>query len=175
MARNIVILLVCGVLVFALVWKMAPGVLATALPFPVGRTAVAQEEETQPTVAEPEQRGAHKALKTVKTAKTGGVSSNSVARNFEQAAPANHAASMDTAMAQPTTYQAYAHRRPHVTSESATLYSSNTATGRVLRILKKDDPLELHFKVINGGQEWNYVNVPDQHISGFLPGESMVE
>jgi len=174
MARNIVILLVCGVLVFALVWKMAPGILADALPFTISRAPVAQEEETQP-VAQPEQHGAHKALKTVKTAKAGVASPKSVARNFEPAPAVNHAASMDTAMAQPTTYQAYAHRRPHVTAESATLYSSNTPAGRVLRVLKKDDPLELHFKVINGGQEWNYVNVPDQHISGFLPGESMVE
>ena len=172
MARNIVILLVCGALVFGLVWKMAPGILATALPFAIGRAAVAEEEETQP-APEPEKPRAHKAFQTVKTARTGSAS-KTVAMNFAEPAPANHAASMDTVKAQPT-YQAYARRRPHVITDSATLYSSNGQTGRVVRVLKKDDPLELHFKVNNGGQEWMYVNVPDQHVSGFLSSDNMVE
>src|SRR4030095_7731177 len=146
MARNIVILLVCGALVFGLVWKMAPGILATALPFPSGRAAVAEEEETQP-AAEPEKPGAHKASKTVKSPKAGRPS-NAVARNYDADAPAagSHTPSMEPVKAQPT-LQAYVRRRPHVTSDSATLYSSNAPTGRVLRVLKKDDPLELHFKV----------------------------
>ena len=41
--------------------------------------------------------------------------------------------------------------------------------------VQKDEVLELHFKVDNGGQEWMYVNVPNQQVSGFLSGDTMME
>ena len=42
-------------------------------------------------------------------------------------------------------------------------------------MLKKDEVLELHFKVNNGGQEWMYVNVPSQQVSGFLSSDTLAE
>jgi hypothetical protein len=171
MARNIVILLVCAVLVFVLVWRVAPGVLATALPFPTGKSTVA-EDETKPATPE-KATHAHKAFG--KAPNKGDAKARPPAAASMSEAPASASMASIQPVVSQSSYQAFAHKRPHVSKDGATLYSSNASTGRVIGILKKDDPLELHFKVDNGGQEWIYVNAPEQRVSGFLSSDSLVE
>ena len=171
MARNIVIVMICAVLVFVLVWKVAPDILATALPFDRSNGSVeetANAEETQ------KQQPVVKTAK-LKTAK-GKVAVAAVSLTHEVATTSEQGVA-ETPLVQPTfaAYGNHAPRGPHVSTDNATLYSSNAPTGRVVRVLKKDELLELHFKVDNGGQEWMYVNVPSQQVSGFLSGDSLSE
>jgi hypothetical protein len=170
MARNIVILLVCSVLVFALVWRVAPGVLATALPFPGSKSTVAQDQ-TQSVEPEKQAADAHKAKGKASNNK-GEVKTTVPSARSSEAPVAASLASIQPVMPQPA-FSAFAHNRPHVSKETATLYSTNGSTGRVLGVLKKDDPIELHFRVDNGGQEWVYVNAPNQRVSGFLSSDSL--
>jgi hypothetical protein len=171
MARNIIIVMICGVLVFALVWKVAPEFLATALQIDRSNGTI---EEAASAEEPAKQQPAGKAAKA-KTAK--GKVAVGAAKPLPEVAAAGEQGAIETPVSQPTyaTYGTYAHRRPHVVTDQATLYSSNAPTGRVVRVLQKDEVLELHFKVDNGGQEWMYVNVPNQQVSGFLSGDSMME
>jgi len=169
MARNIVIVLICAVVVFGLVWKVAPDILATALPM----IASASADDTIGEATEPEEP-AKKAVspktptrghKAEATASVRAAENEAVALSNSDASPAAAAGELAPAYVDPT--------KPRVLAESASLYSSNGPSGRVLRVLKRNDVLELHFKVDNGGQEWMFVNVPDQRVSGFLSTDSV--
>jgi len=169
MVRNILIVMICGVVVFVFVWKVAPDILATALPFNrtienVEETAKAEEPVKQHPASKPSPLKANR----------GNMSVASIAVMPEVAGGSEQHEALESPMAQPV-YGAYAHRGPHVSTDNATLYSSNALTGRVVRVLKKDEVLELHFKVNNGGQEWMYVNVPSQQVSGFLSSDTLAE
>jgi hypothetical protein len=169
MARNIIVVMICGVVVFALVWKVAPDFLATALAIPgstetiVEETAKAEEPVKPNTNPKGSKSRAPKGHVVVAAVTLPGI------------APAEQQEAIEPATISQPAYPTYARRRPHVSTDSATLYSSNAPTGRVVRVLKKDEILELHFKVNNGGQEWMYVNVPNQQVSGFLSSDTLVE
>ena len=169
MARNIVVVLMCSVVVFALVWKVAPDFLATALPI-VGTVSAHDEidEVTEP--AEPVKKAVSPKSKArihqaeTKAAANAEVRAEVVNSTDETASPATAELAPD--YVDPS--------KPRVLAETAALYSSNGPSGRVLRMLKRNDVLELHFKVDNNdGQEWMFVNVPDQRVSGFLSSDSL--
>ena len=169
MARNIIIVMFCAVLVFAFVWKVAPDILATALEI---RGSVESVEEETAQAEEPAKQQV-----TPKGAKSKASKPRIVAASVSvmpEMATSEQRDSIEPAVSQPS-YATYARKRPHVTTDNATLYSSNALTGRIVRVLKKDEVLDVHFKVNNGGQEWMYVNVPSQQVSGFLSSDTLVE
>jgi hypothetical protein len=60
-----------------------------------------------------------------------------------------------------------------ISAEGTALYSANSPGGRVIRVLKKGEVVELQFTFFNPGQEWTYVNVKDKRVSGFLRSSSL--
>jgi hypothetical protein len=169
--RNFLILLVCGALIFAAVWKVAPGVLAIAMPYPEAKTI--EENPPAPKVA------AKPALP--KTA-TRSVVPQSFEARVEPAAAAPSAQPVLTndirtdriPALTPEVLADLGNRsgKFRVAAEGLTLYSTNSPMGRVVKVLKSGDILELQFRLNYAGQEWMFVNMPDRKVSGFLPLEN---
>jgi len=168
MARNIVIVLICSVVVFGLVWKVAPDILATALPI-VGSVSA---EDTVAEATEPEEPVKKAVSPKTRTREPKAHVASAVVGEAHETTP--QAVNDTVGAASPELAPVYVDpTKPRVLAESAALYSSNGPSGRVLRVLKRNDVLELHFTVDNGGQEWMFVNVPDQRVSGFLSTDSV--
>ena len=166
MARNIVIVLICSVVVFGVVWKVAPDILTTALPL-VGvhvedatAEAVVPEEPVKPTVTRKSKTRVHKTEAIAPVAAEAPETIRQRDNSTVEVTPEPAPVSVDPS-------------KPRVAAESAALYSSNGPTGRVVKMLKRNDVFELYFTVDNGGQEWMFVNVPDQRVSGFLSTDSV--
>ena len=60
-----------------------------------------------------------------------------------------------------------------VATESATLYSTNATAGPVISQLRQGALVEAQFTLYGAGQEWTFVNVADQKISGFVRSENL--
>jgi hypothetical protein len=60
-----------------------------------------------------------------------------------------------------------------VATESATLYSTNATAGPVISLLRQGALVEAQFTLYGAGQEWTFVSVADQKISGFMRSDSL--
>ena len=60
-----------------------------------------------------------------------------------------------------------------VSAERADLYVTNSATGAPIRVLTNGDVVDPQYIINTAGQEWTYVNVADQKISGFIRSEDL--
>lgn len=60
-----------------------------------------------------------------------------------------------------------------VVSESAPLYSTNATGGPIVTNLRKGDVVEPQFILTSAGQEWLFVTVGEQRVSGFLRSDNL--
>ena len=60
-----------------------------------------------------------------------------------------------------------------VSAEDAALYSANAPGGVVISHLRKGDVVEPQYTLNSAGQEWTFVSVTDQRVSGFLRSDNL--
>ena len=170
MAR-IVIVLICGVLVFILVSRFAPHFIETYLPSAGSQEQVA-ESETPDAKAE-----AAKKKSVASKAKAPTAATRSSAQT--QAAPAISAAPvlptpMPPFAATPANVPAAPARSVvQVTSENATVYLTNTTGGPVIGRLTKGAVVEPVFVVNSAGQNWTFVSASNEELAGFMRSDTL--
>ena len=168
MAR-IVIVLICGVLVFILVSRFAPHFIETYLPSAASEEEVA-EGDTADAKAEPAKKKS-----AVTKAKSGTASRPSAKTPTEPAVSAAPAlAPAPTAAGKPADVPA-ASTRPvvQVTSENATVYLTNTTGGPVVGRLTKGAVVEPVFVVSTAGQNWTFVSASNEELAGFMRSDTL--
>ena len=62
-----------------------------------------------------------------------------------------------------------------VSAEDAALYSANAPGGKVISHLRKGDVVEPQYTLKSAGQDWTFVSVTDQKVSGFLRSDNLGE
>jgi len=168
MLRNVLILLVCGALVFAAVWKLAPDFLATIMPNQEAKAV--DEQPPAPTVVKK-----HAPSKAAPEASAPKRLPVRVERSAEPLVAKEPAAEQLPALTPATAAELVNRsRRFRVASDGLALYSTNSPIGRVVKVLKDGDVLELQFKLEGPGQEWMFVSMADRRVSGFLPIDNTV-
>ena len=168
MAR-IVIVLICGVLVFILVSRFAPHFIETYLPSAASEEEVA-EGDTADAKAEPAKKKS-----AVAKAKSGTASRPSAQTPTQPAVSASPAlATAPTAAGKPADVPA-ASTRPvvQVTSENATVYLTNTTGGPVVGRLTKGAVVEPVFVVSTAGQNWTFVSASNEELAGFMRSDTL--
>ena len=164
MSRSISFLLLCG-LVFGTVWWLAPGFLERSLPYFVESRA--NELWPPAPVAEAEEKTEPRTPSEARSPQAAAAPQASVSPSEESTAIRN-----DDAFSFPSE-SSFEPRIFSISTEGTALYSANSPGGRVLRVLKKGDIVELQYTFINPGQEWTFVRVADQRVSGFLRSSSL--
>ena len=175
MAR-VVLIAVCGVLVFVLVSKFAPHFLETYLPAGGSSESTPGSPDTtdnskspsakkKVTTPKPKSGTAQRSWATASTAPTQSEFANSQP-------PIAVTAPLDQA----TQLPADASRRiTRVTAENATLYLTNTGGGPVVGRLAKGSVVEPVFVVSTAGQTWTFVSTSDQETAGFLRSDALAK
>jgi len=165
MSRSIYGLLFCAVLVFGTVWKLAPGLLDRVMPFLIN----SQPTEPAPpaVVTEPQEKTDRK------KASGAGSPQVAVAQSSEFLADESTVPEEGGGATNLRPGSSLPPRVFSISAEDTALYSANSPGGRVIRVLKKGEVVELQFTFFNPGQEWTYVNVKDKRVSGFLRSSSL--
>jgi len=174
MAR-IVLVLICGVLVFILVSRFAPHFIETYLP-----SASSESTTASPDAANPSKPTTTKKNPAAQKAKAGGVTSKTASAASsvsELPKPVAASPAMGLGTAVPPAYTpAQASRSvARVTAENATLYLTNTSAGPVVGRLTRGAVVETVFVVNSAGQNWTFVNAGDQQVAGFLRSETLAK
>ncbi|HET9220830.1 MAG TPA: hypothetical protein VFR18_27870 [Terriglobia bacterium] len=167
MAR-IVLVVICGVLVFVFVSRFAPHFLETIGTANPEATAAAEEEANSKTKA--------KAKSSAPKSKA-----SATARTASKAAPASTTPVADelpatlTPEATPETPAPATNSRHvvKVAAEDATLYRTNTTGGPVVARLSKGAVVEPVFVVSTAGQNWTFVTAGDEELAGFIRTETL--
>jgi len=175
MAR-IILVLICGGLVFILVWKFAPHFLETYLPGATAGSSTSSPEATDKAAA------ATKKKAPVQKSKSGGDASRRSATASEATPVSEFAAPRalpqgitGTPLQAARTGAGPSRATARVTSENATLYLTNTSLGPVVGRLTKGAVVEPLFVVSSAGQNWTFVNAGDQEVAGFLRSDSLAK
>ncbi len=174
MAR-IVLVMICGVLVFILVSKFAPHFIETYLPGATsGSTTTADEADNTKKASTSDKKTA-----AAQKAKSGTAARSS---SPDPAAPTASETARPPASA-PVGAGTFAQTAPkaagvvrpvaHVTAENATLYLTNTSVGPVVGRLTRGAVVEPLFVVNSAGQNWTFVNAGDQEIAGFMRSDNL--
>jgi hypothetical protein len=149
---RVVFVVVLAVVAPAIVWNFAPYIIGSYRPqsvkSPSARTARAESNQPTSRVSKPVFRQ--------KPAET--------SPDIPVVAPAPKTAEASPVAAAPKPAKAVF----RVVTEIATLYSTNTASGEVVGQLYRGDVVEPQFTLNNAGQEWTFVSLADQGVSGFL-------
>jgi hypothetical protein len=175
MAR-VVIVAVCGILMFVLVSKFAPHFLETYLPAVVS----SENPAASPDAAEDSKASSEKKKSTAAKAKPGtavkpsGTATAAPAKSesANPVAPATVAATPAQAAPIPSVDSRHVTR---VTAENATVYLTNTGGGPVVGRLAKGAVVEPVFVVSTAGQTWTFVSTHDQEITGFLRSDMLAK
>jgi hypothetical protein len=171
MAR-IVLVLICGALVFILVSRFAPHFIETYLP-----SASSESTTTSPDATDSSKPTTTKKGSAAQRAKSGGTTSKTAsASSSVSELPKPGAASPAMGLGTPVSPPAEASRSvARVTAENATLYLTNTSAGPVVGRLTRGAVVETVFVVNSAGQNWTFVNAGDQQIAGFLRSETLAK
>lgn len=164
---RIVLVVVCGVLVFVLVSKFAPHFIETYMP-----SASSESTETEPDAADAKSGSAQKSAKAKsgKAVRPAGASS---------AARVDRPVTTETSSTSTVVPRVQNAEEPvpgsvvRVTAETATLYSTNTSTGPVVGQLKKGVVVKPVFIVSSAGQEWTFVSSSDDKLAGFMRSDTL--
>jgi cytoskeletal protein RodZ len=174
MAR-VVLVFVCGILVFVLVSRFAPHFVETYLTSATSSgsttsspdatdSSKASPEKGKNAVAKPKSRTAARSSATAAAAPAKQESANPEASFTET--PAGGNTQIPPAPARSVT---------RVTAENATLYLANTGGGPVVGRLAKGAVVEPVFVVSTAGQTWTFVSSSDQEITGFLRSDTLAK
>jgi hypothetical protein len=166
MARIVLILVVCTILMFIVVLQTPPQFVRAALS---GYVTFLDESPKDPEEEEkkPAAERARKARTTVTspTRRSAPVPSKSeVAVNTSQAQPEAPPSSTPE-QAGPYVFC--------VAADGTALYSLNSTDGAVVGVLRKGDIVEPQLEVNDAGQTWAFVSVAGQKMSGFLQKDSL--
>lgn len=169
MSRVILVLFIAAV-VFVLVWFFAPDLIQQYLPQAAAPTAHPEESAKAaipPAATKPAARKRPASISAGST-KTSEISTAAVA-------PVTTLRELP----QPTVPTSVTGRpvKPlfSVTTETATLYSTNASAGPVVSYLRKGEVVEPQFILNSAGQEWMFVSVSDRRLTGFLRVENLAK
>jgi len=177
MAR-IVIVAVCGVLMFVLVSKFAPHFLETYLPAVASSEGAAASPDA-PDAADSSKTSSAKKKTTAAKTKSGpavmSAASTPAPAKTESANPVAPAAAAGTPAQAAPIPSGDSRHVTRVTAENATVYLTNTGGGPVVGRLAKGAVVEPVFVVSTAGQAWTFVSTHDQEITGFLRSDTLAK
>ncbi len=167
MARIVLILVVCTILMFIVVLQTPPQFIKAALSgyvsFPDESPEDIEEGETK-TAAKPARKarttGTSPARRSVTVSSEPEVASNTV-----QVQPEIPSGTSVPEQAGPYVFC--------VAADGTTLYSLNSTDGAVVGVLRKGEIVEPQLEINDAGQTWAFVNVAGQKMSGFLYKDSL--
>ena len=164
---KVILVLACGVIVFVVVSNFAPGLIEDFLPRAFNSGA-----------ADPAPRPATPDSKTGKSVRNKGTTATRPNGQLPEAAIGSVDVSSPSGISASTPVNSSTRKVPmrgvfSVATESATLYSTNATAGPVVSQLRQGAVVEAQFTLYGAGQEWTFVNVADQKISGFVRSENL--
>ena len=174
MARFLVVL-VCGILVFVLVWRVAPRFIETYGSYAsVEEDDDALEEETAESKAGDKRKAKPVARpRTVGTSRPATRATTTTAAASPVGRDSGGPLSPSTAAKATPMGTADASRRVvQVTSENATSYLTNTSVGPVVGRLTKGAVVEPVFVVNSAGQNWTFVSASNE-VAGFMRTDTL--
>ena len=165
---KVILVLACGVIVFVVVSNYAPGLIEDFLPraFNSG-------------VADPASRPATPDSKAGKDVRKKGTTATRQNGQLPEAAngsvdvPSPPGISESAPVVNSSTRKVPVRGVFSVATETATLYSTNATAGPVVSQLRQGAVVEAQFTLYGAGQEWTFVSVADQKISGFVRSENL--
>ena len=164
MAR-IVLVVICGVLVFVLVSRFAPHFLETLTPANPEATAAAEEDAKSKTKAKSKSATSRSRANAARTTSKAEAASTTAVAELPAALPAETT---------PETPAPGTDSRPVVkVAADATLYRTNTTGGPVVAWLPKGAVVEPVFVVSTAGQNWTFVSAGDDELAGFIRTETL--
>jgi hypothetical protein len=169
MAR-VVLVLVCGALVFILVSRFAPHFIETYLP------RAAAGDSTTPDETDSAKTAAAKKKTTVAKGKSTTARSSAPSLTESEFVSPVPPPPLPGTPGQ-TTKTLGADLRPvtRVTAENATLYLNNTSAGPVIGRLTRGAVVEPLLVINSSGQSWTFVSANDREIAGFLRSETLAK
>jgi hypothetical protein len=169
MTRVILVLFIAAV-VFVVVWTFAPDVMRDLLPQAASPAAHPEESvkaETPPAAGKSVAR--KRSVNAPEKTSTATDSSNGVA------APVAARGGVWQPSVTPSNPGQPARPIYSVTTDTATMYSTNAVVGPVVSQLRKGEVVEAQFILNSAGQEWMFVSVADRRVSGFLRAETLAK
>jgi hypothetical protein len=173
MAR-LVIVLICGALVFVVVWQFAPHFIETyvrpanpedaaaAADTPESKAEAAKKNPTATKARSGASRPSGKSASAVPTATT------TTSDAFSPASPL-----VFPKVSSATAVSASGKPQARVTAENATIYLTNTSVGPVVGRLAKGAVVEPVFVVNSAGQNWTFVSASNEELAGFMRSDSL--
>jgi hypothetical protein len=164
---KVILVLACGVIVFVVVSNFAPGLIEDFLPRSISSGAA----DPAPGPATPDS-------KTGKSVRNKGTTATRPNGQLPEAAIGSVDVSSPSGISASAPVNSSTRKVPmrgvfSVATESATLYSTNATAGPVVSQLRQGAVVEAQFTLYGAGQEWTFVNVADQKISGFVRSENL--
>jgi hypothetical protein len=162
MARIVLVLVVCSVLMFAIVLQTPPQFLKSAVS---AYASFVGDPKTHAVKVEKPAVRSGKARRTSPRPSPVATPPENVTDAIAQAAPV------------PTPTRSSQHRvRPYVfcvASNGTELYSLNSANGPVVIVLQRGEIVEPQLEINDAGRTWAFVTVTGQNLSGFLRRDSL--
>jgi hypothetical protein len=157
---RLILVLICGALVFAVVYIFAPGFIEVFLP----RASNSQAADSEGGAGQTSKASRQDLLKKRAIA------------SIPYAAEAPREPEIHNAPSRPANLPE--NSLPGrliftVSDETASLYDTNSSSGLVVGRLRKGDVVEPKFRLLGGGQEWLFVTVADPQVSGFLRSDAV--
>ena len=165
---KVILVLACGVIVFVVVSNFAPGLIEDFLPRAINSGAA----DSAPRPATPDSKTGKDVRKkgTTATQQNGQLPAAAIG-SVDVSSPSGTSAS---ASANPSTRKVLPGRPIFsVATENATVYSTNATAGPVVSQLRQGALVEAQFTLSGAGQEWTFVSVADQKISGFIRSDNL--
>lgn len=164
---KVILVLACGVIVFVVVSNYAPGLIEDFLPRTFNSGA-----------ADPASRPATPDPKTGKDVRKKGTTATRQNGQLPEAAIGSVDVPSPPGTSESAPVNSSTRKVPvrgvfSVATESATLYSTNATAGPVISQLRQGALVEAQFTLYGAGQEWTFVSVDDQKISGFVRSENL--
>lgn len=174
MARLLVVL-VCGVLVFMLVWRVAPRFIETyATSGNPEEVAPAETADNKGATKSKSKGTAQQKAKSVGgSASASRPDSTTPMIAGDLSAPPSLSSLSSSAMTPVPTGPSGSRPKAQVTAENATIYLTNTSGGPVVGRLAKGAVVEPVFVVSSAGQNWTFVSASNEEITGFMRSDSL--
>ena len=164
MARIVLVLIVCTILMFIAVLRTPPQFVKAALSahegFTGGSVEDADEEEKLAAESASKTRGAARKL----ARRSGTVSSEPKVSTVPESAP-EMPASNSSEPAGPYILG--------VATDETALYSLNSTNGTIVGVLRRGDIVEPQLEIKDAGQTWAFVNVAGRKMSGFVQKDNL--
>ena len=172
MARLLVVL-VCGVLVFMLVSRVAPRFIETYATSGNPEEVAPAETADNKGAAKSKAKSTTAQRSKAAAAGTPGSASRPVTASQASAIARDLSTMPGTSVTPVSAGPSGSRPRAQVTAENATIHLTNTSVGPVVGRLAKGAVVEPVFVVSTAGQNWTFVSASNEEIAGFMRSDSL--